>query len=234
MPYKNMSLTELAHHIGMDAREIGRLASRGKLPGKQVGGKWRFNRAQMLDWLQREMHTLDPVHIRNLDRAMGGGDPTALLGELIAPEAVDMQLDARSRASVPRELVRLAERTGLVYDPPTLLDNLLEREKMCSTALPGGYAFPHPRRPLPYATAEPIVCVARVQAGVPYGAPDGGLTYLFAMVCSHEDRHHLQVLARLSTVFQGGLAHDLIDVDDNAEALELILEAERKMLKRGM
>lgn len=229
MPYQNMSLAELARHIGMDAREVERLAARGNLPGKQVGGQWRFNRAQMLDWLQREMHTLDATDLRNLDRAMGGGQTAAMLGAIVAPEAVDMNLGARSRPSVLREMVKLAERTGLVYDSKLLVEKLLEREELCSTALPGGVAFPHPRRPLPYATAEPLACLARVQSGVPYGAPDGGLTYLFVLVCCHDDRSHLQVLARLSSIFREGLARELVDMDDSAEALALVLKTERDL-----
>lgn len=227
-----MTLQELARHIGMDAREVEKLAARGKLPGVQVGGAWRFNRARMLEWLQQEMHGLGPERLRKLDEAMGGGDRRALLGDMLAPEAVEMNLPARSRPSVPRELVKLAERTGLVYDAESLRAKLLEREELCSTALPGGVAFPHPRQPLPFATAEPLVCLARVAAGVPYGAPDGGLTYLFVLVCCHDDRQHLQTLARLSAMFHEGLARRLVAIDANEEALREMLDAETELLKR--
>ena len=95
MPYRNMTLDELARHIGMDAREVRRLANRGILPGRQVRGEWRFNRAQMLDWLQREMHSLGEKHVRNLEQAMSGGQETATVGSLLAAEAVDMNLPAK-------------------------------------------------------------------------------------------------------------------------------------------
>jgi PTS system nitrogen regulatory IIA component len=234
MPYRNMTLAELARHIGMDAREVRRLADRGVLPGKLVGGEWRFNRAQMLDWLQREMHTLDPEHLQNLDRAMSQIRDEAVISSLLATEAVDMNLPAKSRASVLRELVGLAERTGMVYDRAEIVAALEQREALASTALPGGLAFPHPRRPLPYATAEPMVCLARVPAGVPFGAPDGQLTDLFALVCCHDERQHLLTLARLALLFSGELPQELRDTDDSEEALELVLQTERQMLrKRG-
>ena len=108
MPYRNLSLEELARHLGIDARIVRRWADRGVLPGKMVGGQWRFNRAQMLDWLQREIHNLDQEHIRSLERAMSDGRREAVFDELLAPEAVDMNLPARSKASVLSELVRLA------------------------------------------------------------------------------------------------------------------------------
>ena len=171
MPYRNMTLAEIAKHIGMDAREVKRLADKGVLPGRLIGGQWRFNRIQMLDWLQREMHTLDRRHIQNLDRAMSSTDHETVVSNLLATEAVDMNLAARSRPSVLRELVNLAERTGMVYHRAEIVDALEEREALASTALPGGIALPHPRRPLPYATAAPLLCLARVPAGIPFGAP---------------------------------------------------------------
>lgn len=231
MPYRNMTLDELARHLGIDARLVRRWADRGRLPGKLVGGQWRFNRAQMLDWLQREIHSLDVEHIRSLERAMSAGNRDAVFDDLLAPEAVEMNLPARSRASVLRELVRLAERTGLVYDPRALLEALREREALGSTALAGGFAFPHPRRPLPYATAEPLLALARVPAGIPFGAPDGELTYLFVLVCSHDERRHVQVLARLSLMFQTDLPQRLIAIDDPDEALQTILQTERELLR---
>lgn len=230
MPFRNMTLEELARHIGMDAREVRRLAERGTLPGQMVGGTWRFNSAQMLDWLQRELHTLDEQHIRNIERAMSDVRDEAVFDTLLGPQAVDMNLPARSRASVLRELVALAERTGLVYDRDAIIEALEQRESLGSTALPGGIAFPHPRRPLPYATAEPLLCLARVPTGIPFGAPDGRLTDLFVLICSHEDRRHLQVLARLSLMFQTDLPVRLREVDDPPEALALLLRKERAML----
>ena len=138
-----------------------------------------------------------------------------------------MTFAARSRASVPRELVAVAERTGLVYDPDELIGRLQEREELCSTALPGGLAFPHPRQPLPYATAEPLLALARSQAGIPYASPDGGLTYIFVFISCHDDRQHLHVLAKLSLMFQEGLARELFEAESNEEALQLFLDAEQ-------
>jgi PTS system nitrogen regulatory IIA component len=232
MPYRTLSLAELARHIGMDAREVQRLAKRGVLPGRLIGGEWRFNRFQMLDWLQREMHSLDRRHIQNLDRAMSENDDDVVISALLATEAVDMNLPAKSRPSVLRELVELAERTGMVYDRKQIIDELTEREALASTALPGGIAFPHPRRPLPYATAEPLICLARVPAGIPFGASTGGLTDLFVLVCCHDERQHLQTLARLALLFNSDLPDRLRQAEDAEKALESMLSTERALLQK--
>lgn len=230
MPYRNLTIDELARLIGMDAREVRRLADKGVLPGQYIAGQWRFNRSAMIDWLQRELHTLGDDHIRNLERATAAEPDQSLLASLIPPEGVEMNLAARSKASVLRELVGLVERTNLLYDRAALVEALEEREALCSTALPQGIAFPHPRRPLPRATAEPLVCVARVPAGIPFGAPDGRLTDLFVLVCSHDERHHLHVLARLALLFTSGLRERIRELEDAREVLELIIRTEHELL----
>ncbi len=232
MPYRNMSIDELARHIGMDARIVRKWAEKGRLPGLMIQGQWRFNRAQMLDWLQKEIHNLDRQHISNLERAMSDGNDEEIISEILPPEGVEMNLPARSRASVLKELVGLTERSGLVYDPESLLAAIQEREDLYSTALAGGVALPHPRRPLPYATAEPLICLARVPAGIPFGAPDGRLTYLFFLVCSHEERQHLCVLARLAMMLSTDLPARLREIDDPAQAQAMVLQSEREVIAR--
>lgn len=235
MPYHNMTLDELARHIGMDAREVKRLADKGTLPGQLIAGQWRFNHAALLDWLQREMHTLGDEDLRNLERATTDEPDQTLLSSLIPTEAIEMNLPARSKASALRELVNVVERTRLLYDCDALVGALEEREALCSTALPKGIAFPHPRRPLPLATAEPLVCLARVSAGVPFGAPDGGLTDIFVLICSHDERQHLHTLARIALLFgddKSDLLVRLRETNDNAEALELTLRTEHELIAR--
>jgi nitrogen PTS system EIIA component len=230
MPYRNMSLDELARHIGVDARVVRRWAEKGRMPGQLVGGEWRFNRAALLDWLQRDMHTLDEEHVRDIERAMRENGENHLIASYLATEGVDMNLPARSRASVLRELVRLAERTGLVYDPPEIIGALEDREGLGSTALPRGIAFPHPRRPQTYAIAEPLVCLARVPAGVPFGAPDGRLTDIFVLILANSENLHLGLLARLAMMFNTDLPDRLRVVESSAEALALMLQTEEAVL----
>lgn len=231
MAYRNMSLEDFARYVGMDAREVQKLAERGKLPGQKVGGQWRFNRARVTEWLQQEMHTLDETRLVTLERAMGGGADEASMNltDLIGLEGVEPELRANTKASVLRELVALAERTGLLYDAEGLLKALEAREEMCSTGLQHGVAIPHPRQPMPYVSAEPLVCVARTTRGIGFGSPYG-LSRLFFLICCHEDRHHLRVLARLMRVLSPDMIESLMTVETREEMLEILIEKEKQVI----
>ncbi len=230
MPYRNMSLDDFAKYVGMDAREVRRLADRGKLPGQKIGGEWRFNRARVTEWLQQEMPSLDESRLRGLEAAMRDEEDSGrVVTELIGLEGVEPSLPANTRDSVLRELVLLAERTGLLYDADGLLDALQQREAMGSTALPNDVAVPHPRQPMPYVSAEPLIALARVPRGIAFGSPSGGLTHLFFLVCCHEDRHHLRALARLMRILDADTIDALMHAETREDLLKILIDREKQI-----
>ncbi|MGE3538074.1 MAG: helix-turn-helix domain-containing protein [Candidatus Tectimicrobiota bacterium] len=46
-----LTLDEAARLLRLRPEEIARLAARGQMPGRRIGGRWRFSRAALLDWL---------------------------------------------------------------------------------------------------------------------------------------------------------------------------------------
>jgi mannitol/fructose-specific phosphotransferase system IIA component (Ntr-type) len=128
-------------------------------------------------------------------------------------------------------MTRVAEATGLLIERDGLLDSLLEREDLCSTALPGGLALLHPRHHDPYTFEDSFVVLGRTVQPIPFGAPDGGKTDLFFLICCQDDRIHLHVLARLSMMCcHTALVADLRACEDADEMYERILSAEREVI----
>ena len=236
MPYRSMSLEEFAKHVAMDVREVRKLANRGKLPGHKVGGQWRFNKARVTEWLQQEMHALDEDRLIALERAMSRAasdavdDAGMVVTDLIGLDGVDIALPAKTKPSVLRELVKLADRTGLLYDREGLLKAIEQRESLCSTALPNGVAIPHPRQPMPYVSAEPFICVARLSPGIAFGAPKRELTRIFFLICCHTDRYHLRVLARLMRILDDPTVALVLEAETREELLETLIAKEGRVV----
>jgi PTS system nitrogen regulatory IIA component len=227
-----MGLEELATYLHRDVREVSKMASRGYLPGQKVGGEWRFLRVEINHWLEGQ---LPGYTDQQLTAVEAGADRNPeyepLLAEYMTEAAVAVPLNASTKASVLRELVALAERSWQVYDPAALLEAVRHREDMGSTALPSGVAIPHPHRPLPAVLGEPVIAYARTASGIPFGAERGGLTDVFFLVASRDDRTHLRVLARLSRLLlRPGFLDELRAVETPAESWELIVKEERELL----
>ena len=144
-----MDMEQLAAYLQRDVREVGKLASRGHLPGHKVGGQWRFARAEINYWIETQIPGFTEEQLANLEEAHGRGGQEPLITGLLPEACVAVPLAASTRASVLKELVALAEQSWQVYDPEAILEAVRQREELGSTALPSGVAIPHPRRPLP-------------------------------------------------------------------------------------
>jgi PTS system nitrogen regulatory IIA component len=227
-----MDLTQLAAYLQRDVREVGKLASRGQLPGHKVGGQWRFARAEINHWLEGQLHGYTDQQLTALEtRGHREAEQEGLISELLAPANMAVPLAARTRQSVLKELVRLAEQTWQVYDPTAILEALQQREELASTALPSGVAIPHPRRPLTKALGESVMAYGRTASGVPFNERTGTLTDIFFLVCCQDEATHLRVLARLSRLLlRPGFLDSLRTTESVEETWELIAAAERELV----
>jgi PTS system nitrogen regulatory IIA component len=230
MTNEMMDMEQLAAYLQRDIREVGKLASRGHLPGHKVGGQWRFARAEINHWIETQLPAYTEKQLATLDSA-GDGDGEPLLANLLSEASMAVPLPASTKVSVLRELVNLAEQSWQVYDPEAVLEAIRTREEMGSTALPTGVAIPHPRRPLPAALGESVLAYGRTASPLPFGAPSGGLTDIFFLVCCRDDRTHLRVLARLTRLLmRPEFLDELRAAETPGETWEIIAAAERQLL----
>ena len=134
-----------------------------------------------------------------------------------------MPLAARTRKSAIDSMTELAAGTGLLWDAEKMSEAVEAREQMQPTALDIGVALLHPRRPLPGILGQAFVALGVSSTGIPFGGGRGGLTDIFFLICSVEDRGHLQTLARISRLIQDSeLLADIRAADDSQSVHDLI------------
>ena len=227
-----LDVEQAASFLSRDAREVGKLASRGLLPGRKVNGEWRFARAEIAHWLETRLHEHTEEELCALESAHAGEVEEPLLGMLMDETTTAVPLGASTRSSVLRELVKLSEATWQVYDPDAVHAAILQREEMGSTALPGGLAIPHPHRPLSSAVlGESLVAFGKTPRAIPFGGPRGMMTDLYFLVLCTDERTHLRVLTRLARLLRReGLIEQLRATESPNEAHELLTGAERELL----
>jgi PTS system nitrogen regulatory IIA component len=226
-----MDVEELAAYLRRDVREVGKLVSRGHLPGHKVGGEWRFQRAEINRWLEKQLPEYSDQQLAALEKTAGRGEQEPLMASLLSEASVAVPLGATTKASALKALLHLAEQSWNVYDPEALLTAIRAREELGSTALPGGVAIPHPHRPLPAALGESVLAYGRTLSGIHFGAPHGEPTDLFFLICCRDDRTHLRVLARLTRlILRPGFLDSLRDTETAAESYEKIIRAEQELL----
>ncbi len=229
-----MDIDQLAAYLQRDAREVDKLADRGHLPGKKIGGQWRFASSEINYWIETQMHAYTEQELEALERRKSSaclvGEPLIL--SMLTEATIGVPLHATTKASVLRELVKLAEQSWQIYDTDALHAAIKSREELGTTALSGGVAIPHPHRPLSEKVqGDSIIAIARTGRGIPFGAPDNGLTDIFFLVSCRSSITHLRVLARLSRMMlQPGFLANLRAAESATETLQLIEQTERELV----
>ena len=87
------------------------------------------------------------------------------LADILDERHIALQLKSRRQANALREIIGLLEKTGSVLQPAEFLAQVLAREKVNSTLIENGVAFPHARTAL---VDQIALAVSRSRAGIPW------------------------------------------------------------------
>lgn len=197
----DFDVAALAAYLHMMPAQISRLADRGKLPGRRVGGAWRFSRPEISHWLEERIGLSDDDELAAMETTLERADAAASdvdLAELLPLDAVAVPLAARTRGSVVKEMCELAAATGMLWDVDRMADAVAAREAMAPTALDAGVALLHPRRPQTSILGQAVVALGITSQGIPFGSRL--LTDVFFLLAATSDHEHLRVLARVSRI----------------------------------
>lgn len=236
MTEEDFDLESLAEFLHLHAAQIARMAERGKLPGRRVGGAWRFSRPEIHHWLEGRIGLGDQDELLHVEGALERvpaplEDSLLSITQLLPAEAVEVPLAARTRNSVITSMAEVAARTGWLWDPASLAAAVRSREDLYPTALETGVAMLHPRRPMPSILGRAFIAFGRTEHGIPFGSARGALTDLFFLLCSVSDRGHLHALARLSRLLAGeDFVAELRAAPDAGSVLERVAAREQTLL----
>jgi len=238
MPHELMNDKQAAAYLHMELREVLKLAARGKVPCRKTAGGFVFRKSDLDHWVEQQLHKMDKRRLEQIEKGVtkhhGLEQADLELSRLIPPDGIAVPLHARTKDSVLRELVGLADERGLLHDADRVLREVRSREDLCSTGILPGVAIPHPRHPLPHDIDSSFVVVGATSSGVPFGAPDGSLTRLFFLVCCKNDRTHLHVLARLGRILHDASAlQAMMDAHDSAELKDILTRREQQVTGGG-
>ena len=228
MTRDDFDIDRLAVYLHLTPSQVARMADRARLPGRKIGGQWRFSQAEIHHWLEERIGASDEEALVKVEGVLQQSDhptggETVSLVELLPREAIAIPLNSRTRQSVIRDMVDLAAQTGLLWDPEKMQEAVRVRENLHPTALDNGVALLHPRRPLPTILSDPVLALGRTHQGIPFGGERGSLTDVFFLICSVNDSGHLRVLARLSRLIaDADFLAELRTIETPLEAHELI------------
>ena len=202
MTFEPVPLAVAASRLNMDANELKHVAQRGEVPVVFHGEEMLFPPRPLVEWAQRRLISLkrkqlQGEHVKDMisRRRLEGAD--LRVSDLLVTSSVALDLSAKNRGGILRDMTDLAESTGMLYDPDTLFKELTSREEAGSTAVGGGAAFLHAKNHDPYLYQETFLALGRSSRPVFFGSQDGEGTDVFFLICATDHLVHLHIIARL-------------------------------------
>ena len=148
--------------------------------------------------------------------------------DILPAENVVPDLRGTAKVAVLDELASVLAARHPEISKERLVDVLLEREKLGSTAIGEGIAIPHGKLP---KIAGVLAAFGRSRAGVDFQSLDGGLTQLFFLLVAPEDASgaHLKALARVSRLLRDkDFRRRLLAADGAGDIYRTIQEEDEK------
>jgi PTS system nitrogen regulatory IIA component len=184
-----MNRSEAARHLRVAEGTLERWVRQGLIRSLDRHGH-NFDRDELARWARdRGMQV-------NLDPTLQRGKKEAPLLSAIERGAVTAGVEANSAM----DAIHVAIESLSQLAPPLrarLLDEVLERERMASTALGEGIAVPHPREPLGGALQQPLISLVSLDTPLDWAAVDGELVHTVALLASPTAGAHLEILAEI-------------------------------------
>ncbi len=150
------------------------------------------------------------------------------LTDVLVREACIFDMNARTKKEALRELSGVLSEAVKGLEPAPLLDMLLEREKLGTTAMGDRIAIPHAR----IESLDRLVAgFGRSLRGVDFDSVDGKLTHLFFLLVApgREGSAHLLTLARLSRFLSSSeFRAKLVEVECSDDFFRLLEEEESR------
>ncbi|MCF7870599.1 MAG: PTS sugar transporter subunit IIA [Candidatus Omnitrophica bacterium] len=227
---KNQVLTtkELAEYIKLNEKTIIKMAQTGEIPGVKVGSQWRFHIDAIDSYLQNKIVKSPEEKLNSIIENKSSIIP---LSRLVENKLIELDLGAKKPKEVLSKLTDMADSVNLTPAPKILYQELLEREKMLSTAVGQKVAIPHPRYPSNELFRENKIVIAISKEGIDYDAPDKDKVHLFFMICALSEAIHIRLLAVISKLIRVPETIDkFIKAESKNKIMRLLLEFERRSM----
>jgi PTS system nitrogen regulatory IIA component len=189
-----LTLRDVSKLLNVSEATATRWIKQRGLPARLVGGRYRLNRSELLEWA-----TANDVQVAAelFDETGKEVETIPSLAEALEAGGVFYDLKDTSKERSLRALVDvLPLPEGM--DREFLLSLFLAREASASTAIGEGIALPHVRNPVVLQIARPMIALCYLEKPVDFGALDGQPVHVLFSLVSPTVRCHLQLLARLS------------------------------------
>lgn len=147
------------------------------------------------------------------------------LSDALHPTRI-VHLQARTKSQALQELLTVAAASLGLPQTEDLMQRVLDREAICTTAVSRGVAIPHARS----TQIDNVVATLGIsRSGLDFNSPDGEPVHLVFLILSSEiaTPSYLSVLGRTARIFhRDDMRQDILEIDDPGAIIQAIANQE--------
>lgn len=218
-----MNITDAANALQAEEKSVIQWIRKERLPAETVRGEYMINRAELLEWATARGLKVDPsvFKIRDDDSVH-----MPSIFEAVEAGGIHYNVQGHDKETILKNVVDLLDLSEEI-DPEFLLQVLLTREAVGTTAIGDGIAIPHVRNPILLQLPVSKIALCFLEKPVEFDAPDGKpVTVLFTLT-SPTVKVHLHLLSSLSYALKNqDLKKALTDRADRQTILGILKKME--------
>ncbi len=201
-----LGIRDLTRLLNVAEPTVARWIKARGLPAQRVGGQYRVNRAELLEWATANNVR---VSLELFDHLEPDAEAIPCLADALEAGGIHYGLEDTSKHRALRALVEVLPLPSGV-DRELLLRLFLAREASASTAIGDGIALPHVRNPIVLQVARPTITLAFLARPIDFAALDGKPVHVLFSLISPTTHAHLQLLSRLSFALHDGKLREAV------------------------
>lgn len=130
-----LTIEEVAKYLRVSERTVYDWAQKGEIPAGKIGTVWRFKKSEVENWVNERLSS--GYGARKVDTAIE-------VNKILSPNRV-VFINQSSKQDALTELAGVLATAPQVKRADELLNEILKREELMSTAIGRGIAIPHVR-----------------------------------------------------------------------------------------
>ncbi len=220
-----LTVSEAARLLQVDEKSVRNWIRKKGLPAVKINDQYRLNRVDLLEWATDQGIKLSPEIFAAVR------DEEALLPSLsqaLEAGGIHFGIGGEDAQTVLKNIVALLQLPPQI-DPDFLLQVLLAREALGTTAIGDGIAIPHVRNPILLHVPSPAITLCFLEQPIDFDALDGKPVNILFTLVSPTARTHLHLLAKLAYALRDGRFKEVLQRQgsrDEILAIVRTIEAE--------
>lgn len=222
----NLSVKEAARLLSVSEKTIYRWIHKAVIPAYRIHEQYRFNGAELMEWAtSRRIGAVQETLLASSRPSFAQIN----LADALEAGGIFYRVSGNNRDLALADIVNHLRLSDGV-DRDNLLNLLIVRENLCSTAIGNRVAIPHLRNPGIFHVPRATITLCFLENKIDFHALDGLPVGALFTIMAPDLPTHLHLFSRLNYLLQRPLLRNLLDPPGGRDEILATFRAEEERL----